>query len=410
MARTAADIRKQNSFAIIRSIHAGGDVSRKELADSTGLSFATVGAICADLIDQGLVIEVSRNRAPVGRPTTRLALNDEHGFLLGVDIAETYVHVVSFDASLATVSETHQPMDVHQRRPRQVVDMVRGAILAEAGKHEGSRLLGLGVSAPGIVDSAGGTSVFAPNWAWKNVPLLDLLAESVHAPIFLDNPLKALTIAELWSNQDRLEQDFVILNLGTGVGAGVALGGKVFRGRTNSAGEWGHTVIVADGRACRCGSRGCVEAYVGAPGILQTLRESFPTSELLRGDDQTATIAALATAAAAGDPVALDVLDRTSHFLGIGVATIVNLFNPDAVILAGWVAGQFGERLIDLLRPHLQDHALSVPMLASSLELQPPRENRVSLGMAASALERYLDLIPEPVTGSGQENNTLKLG
>jgi predicted NBD/HSP70 family sugar kinase len=410
MTRTAADIRKQNSFAIIRSIHAGGAVSRRELADSTGLSFATVGAICADLINQGLVIEVSRNRAPVGRPTTRLALNSEHGFLLGVDIAETYVHVVSLDASLEPISATHQPMDIHQRRPHQVVEIVKAAILAEAEQHRDATLLGMGVSAPGIVDSVGGTSVFAPNWDWRNVPLLDMLAEAIHAPICLDNPLKALALAEMWSNQDRLEQDFAILNLGTGVGAGIALAGQVFRGRTNSAGEWGHSVIVADGRTCRCGSRGCVEAYVGAPGILQTLRENYPTSELLHGDDQTATIAALAAAAAAGDETALDVLDRTSHYLGIGVATIINLFNPDAVILAGWVTGQLGDQLIDMLRPHLKAHALAVPMLASSLEIHQAQENRVSLGMAASALERYLDSIPESPSDSGQVITRKKLG
>lgn len=410
MAKTTADIRKENSFAVIRSIHARKDASRRELVAATGLSFATVGAICADLIDQGLITEVSLKRAPVGRPTTRLALNGEHGYLLGVDIAETYVHAVSFGSSLEVISQTHHPMDVHQRQPRQVVEMVKGAIMAEEEKQHDRQLLGIGVSAPGLVDSVGGTSAFAPNWNWRNVPLLDMLSQAIHAPIYLDNPLKALAIAEMWSHQERLEQTFAILNLGTGVGAGFALEGKLFRGRTNSAGEWGHTVIVADGRTCRCGSRGCVEAYVGAPGILQTIRETYPTSELLDGDDQTATISALLTAADAGDDVALDVLNRTSHYLGIGVATIINLLNPDAVILTGWVSGQIGEYLIEMMRPHLTAHALAVPMLASSLELSHTKENSVSLGMAAFALERYLDSISESMTDSEPEMIERTLG
>ena len=409
MAKTVADIRKQNSFAVFRALHSAGHASRRELADSTGLSFATVGAICTTLIEQGLIVEVSRNRAPIGRPTTRLALNGDHGRLIGVDIAETYVHVVSFGSSLERLTETREPMDAHERQPRRVVETVERAVLAEIRKHPDVPLLGIGVSAPGIVDSVGGTSAFAPNWNWRNVPLLDLLAKVLPGPLFLDNPMKALAIAEMWSNQDRLHQVFAILNLGTGVGAGIALGGEVFRGRTNSAGEWGHTVIVADGRACRCGSRGCVEAYVGAPGILQTLRETHPASDLLHGDDQTATIAALGQAARAGDPTGLDVLATTGHYLGIGVATIVNLFNPDSVILAGWVAGQVGEPLIDALRPHLAAHALAVPLLATSLELSHAEGNSVSLGMAALALERYLDSIAESVSDPALDNQR-KLG
>ena len=410
MAKTAADIRKQNSFAVIRSLHASGVSSRRELAESTGLSLATVGLICTALTEQGLVTEVCRNRAPVGRPTTRLALNGGRGLLLGVDIAETYVHAVSFGSSLESISQTLRPMDVHQRQPRHVVEIVQGAVLAEIGQHPDMPLLGIGVSAPGIVDFVGGTSAFAPNWNWRNVPLLDLLTRAIDGPIYLDNPLKALTIAQMWSNRDRLEQTFAILNLGTGVGAGIAVNGEVFRGRTNSAGEWGHTVIVADGRACRCGSRGCVEAYVGAPGILQTLRETHPTSELLHGDDQTATIVALGEAAGRGDPVALDVLNNTSHYLGIGVATIVNLFNPDVVIIAGWVADQIGAYLTDLVRPHLKAHALAVPLLASRLELSKAQPNSVSLGMAALALERYLDSIAEPASDSTQDITIRKLG
>jgi predicted NBD/HSP70 family sugar kinase len=398
--RTAADIRRLNSFAVVRSIHAGGGVSRRELVDLTGLSFATVAAICTKLLDRGVLAEVSRDRAAAGRPTARLSLNPDHGMLLGVDIAETYVHVETLDAALDPLSSTQLDIDVHQRSPRQVVSRVKRAIKAERARHGDQPLLGVGVSAPGQVDQAGGTSVFAPNWDWHNVPLLDMLADSVDAPLFLDNPLKSLAIAEIWSHPDRRSQDFVVLNLGTGVGAGVAIDGKVVRGRTNSAGEWGHMVIVADGRACRCGSRGCIEAYIGAPGILQTLRETHPESALLHGDDQTATIGALAGAVSAGDPVAMEVIERTGHYLGIGIASLVNLLNPQVVILGGWVTADLGDALLNSARPQVRAHALAVPMIASTLELQHPRGNSVSLGAAALALEGYLDSIPDSGTES----------
>ncbi|WP_244367341.1 ROK family transcriptional regulator [Micromonospora echinofusca] len=396
--RTAADIRRMNSFAVVRAIHANGGASRRELVDITGLSFATVAAICTKLLELGVIAEVARKRAPAGRPTATLSLNPEHGFLLGVDIAETYVHVEAFDAALEPISSTQYDIDTHERSPDQVVERVKSAIAAERARHQGRALLGVGVSAPGQVDQVGGTSVFAPNWDWHDVPLRDMLADSVDAPLFLDNPLKSLAIAEMWAHPERRGQDFVVLNLGTGVGAGIAIGGRVVRGRMNSAGEWGHMVIVADGRACRCGSRGCVEAYVGAPGILQTLREAYPDSPLLHGDDQTATIAALAAAADDGDPAALDVIERTSHYLGIATASIVNLLNPDIVLLGSWVAELLGKHLLDRARTHLQAHALAVPMAAVAFELQHPRGNSVSLGSATFALEGYLDSVPDGTT------------
>jgi len=396
MATTTAEIRRHNAFSIIRSIHAAGDVSRRDLSGSTDLSFPAVSAICQDLLGGSLIVEVSRERSEVGRPSGRLSLNPDLGFLIGVDIAETYVLAVSFDTSLSKVSETLRPMDTHSRRPDDVIQATKDVVLAEISRHLQSRLLGVGVSAPGIVDSVGGTSVFAPNWGWRDVPLLKLLAESISCPIRLDNPLKALAIAEIWNHPSRIEQTFAVVNLGTGVGAGLAIEGQVFRGRTNSAGEWGHTVIVADGRECRCGSRGCVEAYVGAPGILETLRETHPTSELLCGDNQVTTIGNLAAAIATKDQVAMDVLERTAHFLGIALATLVNVINPDAVIVTGWVASQLGQPLVDAARPHLHSHALAVPMDASSLEFYPSTDNAVALGMAASALENYLEANAKP--------------
>lgn len=399
--RTSADIRRVNSFAVVRALHASGGASRRELAESTDLSFATVAAICTELIEMGVLVEVAREKAAAGRPTARLSLNPDHGYLLGIDIAETYVHVSALDAALEPISSTRRELDVHQRKPRDVVRHVREAIAEEASKHE-RPLLGVGASVPGLVDQVGGASVFAPNWGWHNVPLRDMLGDVTSAPLYLDNPLKSLVIGELWSRPERRLQDFAVVNLGTGVGAGFAIEGRVHRGRTNSAGEWGHTVIVADGRACRCGSRGCVEAYVGVPGVIQTLREIGPESPILHGDDQTATMIALRAAADAGDPIALATIERSAHYLGIAVASLINFLNPEVVSFGGWVSAVLGERLVESLEPHVRAHALAVPMFATRLELREQNLNSVSLGAAALALEGYLDSI----TGSAFTSQT----
>jgi len=392
MARTAAQIRRTNVFAVIRALYAQQEgASRRELAEATGLSSATVSTICSELLESGLVVEARRLRAPAGRPTAQLVLNGDHGVLIGIDLAETYVHVDTFDASLTRISSTELPIDVHDRAPELLVRYVSEAVLAEAIRHADRALLGVGVSVPGQVDPEGGASVFAHNWDWHDVPLLQMLGEVIEAPLYLDNPLKSVALAELWTTPDRGNQTFVTLNLGTGVGAGIAIEGALLRGSTHSAGEWGHTTFVAEGRACRCGSRGCVEAYVGAPGIIQTLREMYPESRLLHGDDQTQTIDTIAAALRFGDPEAVELIDVVSHQFGVAVASLVNMLNPDAVIVGGWVAQRLGAQLLERALPHVRTHALPTPVSAVSFEVASDRANSVSLGVAISALEGYVN-------------------
>ncbi len=156
----------------------------------------------------------------------------------------------------------------------------------------------------------------------------DCARHIVH-PLYLDNPLRACTIAELWFGAARGRGDAVVVNLGTGVGAGLALGARTAPGRQQQRRGVGHTTLVLDGRPCHCGNRGCVETYVGAPGIMTNLRELSPHSPLLHPEDQTATIEALAHGVTAGDPVALEVLRTTARYLGAGIADLVNLLNPE---------------------------------------------------------------------------------
>ncbi|GFJ94483.1 hypothetical protein Prum_081250 [Phytohabitans rumicis] len=184
-----------------------------------------------------------------------------------------------------------------------------------------------------------------------------------------------------------------MVNLGTGVGAGLAFGGALYRGATNSAGEWGHTTLVVDGRLCHCGSRGCVETYVGAPGIMQNLRDLAPNSPLLHTEDQTATIEALARGVAAGDPVAAKVVTETARYLGVAVADLINLVNPEVIVLSSWVAARLGDALLTEVRAVVARHALSRPLAATEITLCRIAGNPVSLGAATFALERFLAAI-----------------
>ncbi|MFD8721341.1 ROK family transcriptional regulator [Streptomyces sp. NPDC059629] len=392
MKHTSRDIRTANRYEVLRHIIAESPTSRQELAAVTGLSLATVATLVGELLELRMITEVGFEDSAGGRPRGLVAVNASGGALIGVDIAETYVHVELFDLALNVLARAEENIRPGENRPEQVVGHAAaavGSVVAQAGV-EGARVLGVGVSVPGQVDRDTGIAEYAPNWDWHDVPLLALLSEHIAYPLHLDNPLRACAVAEQWFGAARGRGDTVVVNLGTGVGAGLALGGGLHRGVSNSAGEWGHTTLVLDGRLCHCGNHGCVETYVGAPGIMLNLRESSPQSPLLHPEDQTATIDALARGAADGDPVALQVVRDTARYIGAGIANLVNLLNPELVVLSSWVARRLGEPLLDEVREAVRRHALGRPFAAMEIVLSPIPTDPVCLGAATFALEGAL--------------------
>ena len=396
--RTARDIRRNHRQEVLRQVIAASPISRRQLAQATGLSVATIANLVGELQERGMLAEVGFEDSAGGRPRGLLAVKADGGALIGVDVAETYVHAELFDLGLTVKARHDRRLAPGETRPQDIAQYIAAsvrAVLREA-RIASSRVLGVGVSVPGQVEREGGRSVFAPNWGWRDVPLRDLLLEQLDFPLYLDNPLKAYAIAELWFGAARGCDDAAVLVLGTGVGAGIAVGGTVYRGVTNGAGEWGHTTLVLDGRPCHCGARGCVEAYVGAPGIIQTMREIEPDSPLIL-EDQTTSIEALARGLAVGDPVARETLRRTAHYLGAAVATLVNLLNPQVVVLGSWVAASLGLPLLEAVRESVQEHALAHLLADTEIVPSPIASNPVSLGAATLALEGALD---RPITAA----------
>lgn len=392
--RTSQDIRRLNRFEVLRRVYAGpGAMSRQDIAAATGLSFATVANLTAELLEAGVLMEAGHEDSSGGRPRARLAVNAERGALIGVDIAETSVHAELFDLALEVRHSVERPLPPGDVRPSDVVDVLAGCVeeLLSGSGTPRERVLGAGVSVPGMVEREGGVSSFSPYWSWHEVPLRALLDTRLGLPLWLDNPLRASTVAELWFGAGREVDDLVVLTLRAGVGAGIAIDGQLYRGFTNSAGEWGHTCLALDGRLCTCGNRGCVEAYVSTRGIAQTWRELAPGDERATGADDAATVAALARAAAEQDPTAAAVIDRTGRYLGAAVANLVNLLNPRVLVLGNQVVDLLGERLLTATYEAVTRHALPLPHRAAALRRSAVPHNAVTRGAATFALEGFLN-------------------
>ncbi len=374
-------------------------MSRLELGHRSALSAATVTNVVAELLAEGIVIEAGSEESDGGRPRTILAINPAYGYFVGVDVGETVVCIELFDLTLRSLRTVTHPLTATDNRPVTVVrHIVAGldSVLAAAAVRP-DNVIGIGIGVPGVVERAGGAGgvlVHAPSWGWQAVPLMAMLDEQITLPIALDNGAKAMAQAELWFGAGRGVDDLAVLLIGTGIGAGIITQGALYRGATNGAGEWGHTTLALDGRLCRCGSRGCLEAYAGAPGIMVSLRAASPRSLLFKdgddGDDQEGTIMALVATAVRGDPVAVRVLEDTTHYLGAGIANLINLFNPRRIVVGGWVGQLVGPYILPRLREVVARYALGQLLSAAAVVPGQLGPDAVAMGAATLALDVFL--------------------
>ena len=385
---TVSDVRQRNRTQALRSIILAGQTSRAELARESGLSVASVTNLVSELISEGLVIEAGSVASSGGRPVTLLAPNPAGAYFLGADVGERGVAVELFDLSMTRVDTEFrggregEPIEAIATDLDEALDALR-----ERNPAAWDRMVGIGLGLPGIVESdADGRQVlYAQSLGWQPIPVTDLVSHDI--AVFAENGAKTQAMAELWDGAARGVQEALVVLLGRGVGLAIVTGGELAHGLMSSAGEWGHVKIVRDGLLCRCGGHGCVEAYLGADAILTAWREAGGRFE---GSGWRA-VGELLEADKAGDAIAAGVVDELVATLGSALGGLVNLTNPERVVIGGWV----GLRLMENLGPRIASatraEALSRP--GGQFELLACRfgGDTVALGAAMMPLGALLD-------------------
>ncbi|ACZ86475.1 ROK family protein [Streptosporangium roseum] len=381
--RTVRDVRKGNQSMLLRTLYFHGPASRNELTRLTGLSAATVSSMTGDLLAENVVVEAGHVESDGGRPRVILRVNPVYGYAIGVDVADTHVRVELFDLEMNEKAKVEYALRPARHDIELVVRHILAGIdvvLADGGVSAG-QVLGVGVGVPGIVERGGDVLVHAKTFGWDGVPLGAMMRAGTTFPVFIDNGAKTMGQAELWFGAGRGAGDAVIVLIGSGVGATVVTDGTTFRGVSSSAGELGHTKIVVNGRICRCGGRGCLEAYVGAEAILD--RAGIPT----RTADWQAELAGLLET---GSPV----LAETATYLGVGLSNLINLINPERIVIGGWAGLLLGRHLLAEIRAASADNSLAQPYAATSIVLGRLGPDAVALGAATLVLEKFLSAHP----------------
>ncbi|MEU8882587.1 MULTISPECIES: ROK family transcriptional regulator [Streptomyces] len=370
--RTVRDLRRENRTAVLRRLYFDGPMSRLMLGPATGLSSGSISNVVAELVTEGLVEEAGSVDSAGGRPRTLLRIAPDSGCMIGVDIGETRVRIELFDLALTELARTERPLATSGPRIGRyevglVVRLLRDGIaevLRTAGVSS-ERLLGVGIGVPGIVERTpeDGAVVHGQTIGWDAVPLERLLREAVdlppEVPYRIENGAKTLGQAEMWFGAGRGARSAVAVLFGSGVGACVVTD-PLGPGR---ALEWGHLTVRVRGRRCRCGAQGCLEAYAGAEALLERWREAG--GEPPAGADEETALTAMLTAAypdgGPADAVALTVLDETAEYLGAGLADLINLFQPERILVGGWAGLQLGSRFLGSVTAYARAYALRHP-------------------------------------------------
>lgn len=368
------------------------EVSRAEIARRTGRSRSTISEVVGRLLETGLVAEVGAGESRGGRRPILVGFQDRAGVILGVDLGATHISVILVDLrgrALAWREQAH-PVRSNPKGALELITALGEVCLAE-WKGDRSRLMGVGVAVPSPVDPGSPDRVLERVLpAWSGYKVLERLASRFGAPVFVDNDANLGALAERWWGEACGIDDFVYLKVATGVGAGIMIGGKIYRGATGVAGEIGHVAIDPGGPECVCGNRGCLATFVGTRQLVDRARElmaCYPDSTLARTKPD---IRAIEDAALADDPLALQVVREAAVRLGIVVAGVLNLLNPASVILGGGLA-RAGDRLTAPLREAVAARTLVASAGASDIRTSALGERATALGASTHVLVAALN-------------------
>ncbi len=348
-------VRRANLGVVLRHVASSGSRSRAQIAAETGLTRGTVSSLVSELIARDLLHETGEKTIPrgIGRPGAALELSDVV-VGVGLEVNVDYLAVSVEDLTGTVRYQRRSNRDNRDSAPSLVLDRIGKALrdALDAAAADGLRPVGVTVAVAGLVEEASGTVVLAPNMGWADLPVAAELESRLGLPVVVENEANLAALAEHWTGAAVGIDDFVCVFGEVGVGGGIVLGGRLFRGTHGFGGEFGHISVDPDGRACACGSRGCVETLVGQESIARAAGISPVAGRLRSLTDE------LVRRAQDGAPVVLTALDDAGRWLGIALASAFNLLDLRAVVLGGCF-GPLAPWLADGVRQTLEERSLA---------------------------------------------------
>jgi N-acetylglucosamine repressor len=376
-----------------------GPLSRVEIRKVTHLRLNTISSLVRKLLSQGRLVEAGRSDNPLGRKQILLQLNEDHSFVVGVEFDDEHVVASVLNLSLrmkSTIKESTQLGSGIEGLTRQLLTCARRAI-NRAGV-AGRPLIGIGIADPGLVNTDDGVVVTSTTIEfWRQVPLRDIFEKEFGVPALVESKTRARAVAEMALGADTPSKDLIYVDYGKGIGAGVILHGELLRGHRWAAGEFGHTRVAEDDTACKCGSFGCLEALAGSVALESRIRKALlegSTSQALTlagGDAEKVSAWTVLEAARLGDKTCSAIVEQAGNYLGLGLANLVNLFNPSVIVLDPRLR-LAGEGLLNQVLRIVKRQALSHSTEDLEIRFAQLGEEAGTLGVGLMLLDRHFEI------------------
>lgn len=357
-------VQKINRSLVLNLIKDKGPISRADISKIIKLTRSTVSSIVEYLIKKDLIKEIGLTSSGVGRSAILLKFNSKAYYLIGVDLGTLHTTIVITDLLGSVEKRIEYPTDCQLEKDK-ILEKLKSSIhnIIKNSGIKRKKIVGIGVAAPGLIDKKG-TMRITPNFGWRDTPLGEILKKEFHIPVFVDNNVNAMALAESEFGKGQGVKNFVFINVGMGIGSGVVINGELFHGESNCTGEIGHTTVDYNGPKCSCGNKGCLEVMASGPAIakraIKAIKEGEKSSisKLANYDLNQVSAEIVSKAANQGDKLGLNIMEEAGGYLGTGIANIINLFNPELVILGGGVI-QAGDLIFNPLKKAIQKRAFS---------------------------------------------------
>jgi predicted NBD/HSP70 family sugar kinase len=369
-------IKRINTAIVLEFILQGSPLSRAQISEQSGLNKATVSSLVQDLIDGSLVKEIGTGQSSGGRKPVMLEFIATSGYAIGIDLGVNYIRGVLTDLRGGIVVE--RTSSLRNTEVGVAIEQLCGCVEALIAESLSSPfgIVGIGVGVPGLVDESGAI-LFAPNLKWRDVPLQRLLAERFSLPVTIDNEANMGALGEQKYGAGRHINNLIYVSVGIGIGTGLILHKALYKGASGFSGEMGHLSVEAHGKICSCGNRGCWEMYASEQALLDQ------AADLGFGD-----LESLLAAATAGREDVLKLFASIGEYLGIGIANIVNVFNPNAVVIGNRMS-QARPWLEDVLRQTVEQRALGFHLRNVQLLFAELGERSSMMGAAEMAITGF---------------------
>jgi N-acetylglucosamine repressor len=352
-------MKRINQMAILRFVQRNEPASRSDIAQACGLSNSTVSTLVSELMEMGIVKNVGEGPSIGGRRPVVLGINEQAGHVIAVDVGSTTITCgrVDLHAKIHDKLIVKTPKDPAESLSA-TVELVK-RVHVQALATESPLVLGVGVATTGYIRPATGIVVSASNLGWREVDLGRAISTTTGLPTQVDNNANAAALGEFYYGLGAGVSNFIYVAIGNGIGAGLVLDGELYRGTRNGAGEIGHIAVAANGPPCSCGRVGCLESLASGSAIEQMAQESLsrtgPAGDI-RSEQEKITAKDVFHRAEGGDPAAAAIIDKALDYLAIGIGNLVNLLNPDQVILGGGItrsSDYFMESFLPKIQPRL---------------------------------------------------------